>query len=77
MTDEDLYIKIETQWMVESKPEWKKFISSIPTDELIQYLEYIMRVNIFIDDIETTKNELKTRIDISEEKKLEILLLIN
>lgn len=71
MTDMEILIKYERIWY-NAENCWEIFIKSIPTKDLI-------RIAI-VDDIPSARKidleELKTRTDVPEEMKLEVLLLL-
>lgn len=80
MTDEEVYHNInEILWEQDVEDEWCDYVKTISTNDLIQYIKY--EKIVFDNDgykgmIYDNVKELKTRTDIPEELKLEVLLLI-
>lgn len=74
MTDKEVYDKYKWEFIRSSAwRSWSGYVKLIPTNHLTRYIKYsetVLRINSF------SKRELKTRTDIPEELKLEVLLLI-
>lgn len=81
MTDEEVSAKYfntwGSKWRYSGFPDdedntiWKSVLHSVPLNELIQ----LVRFREYSDEL-LAKNELKSRDDIPQELKLEVLLLV-
>lgn len=82
MTDTESYKDFNIKWEKYGKPdyfllsEWKLFITTIDTIQLIQSSKFMLQKAGLKDNVENSLSmEIQSRTDVPDEMKLEVLLL--
>lgn len=73
MTDRDVYNKYRSVWLMCGYSNYSRFMKTIPTNDFIKYINFYQSLggNSYEEIL-----ELKTRTDVPDEMKLELLLTI-